>query len=125
MNNTPEISLLRKVLVHIHSGDNRGSGWIAPSSEDGKFYCLTSNHCVEIESLKLFLTDDSGKEVPLTYRNIIADDKNDIAIIDVDYPLGGYPLERIFIGKLNVLYKTGKLAGFPQSRNGDLAISRD
>lgn len=122
MNNTPEISLLRKVLVHIHSGDNRGSGWIAPSIEDGKFYCLTSNHCVEIESLKLFLTDDSGKEVPLTYRNIIADDKNDIAIIDVDYPLGGYPLERIFIGKLNVLYKTGKLAGFPQSRNSDLAI---
>ena len=122
MNNMPEISLLRKVLVHIHSGDNSGSGWIAPSIEDGKFYCLTSNHCVEIKPLQLFLTDDSAKELPLTYRNIIADDKNDIAVIDIDYSARDYPLERIFIGKVNALYETGKLAGFPQSRSGDLAI---
>lgn len=122
MSNIPEISLLRKVLVHVHSGDNSGSGWIAPSIEDGKFYCLTSNHCVEVEPLQLFLTDDSGNEVPLTYLNIIADDKNDIAIIDVDYSVRDYPLERIFIGKVNTLYKTGKLAGFPQSRSGDTAI---
>lgn len=117
-----DISLLRKVLVYIQSGENKGSGWIVSSIESGKFYCLTAQHCVDNKSMDLFMIDNSENEIPLNYRDVITDDKNDIAIIDVEYPFKEYPLDHIFIGKINTLYHTGGLAGFPISRNGDLAV---
>lgn len=116
--------LLRKIVVQICGKNSKGSGLIVPSTEQGRFYCLTAKHCLDEDEISLTQLTSSSVEITLEYADILIDpdEKHDLAIILLkNYSAQLYPQKSIFVGYVNKAYTNGKLVGFPQSRNG-LAI---
>lgn len=116
--------LLRKIVVQICGKNSKGSGLIVPSTEPGRFYCLTAKHCLDEDEISLTQLTSSSVEITLEYADILIDpdEKHDLAIILLkNYSAQLYPQKSVFVGYVNKAYTKGKLVGFPQSRNG-LAI---